>query len=71
MEQHLYPQEKITVVWQPKKCILSGVCVKTLPKVYNPKERPWVKAENATADELIQQINKCPSGALSYLLNKK
>lgn len=32
MEQHLYPQEKITVVWQPKKCIHSGVCVKTLPK---------------------------------------
>jgi len=42
-----------------------------LPQVYNPKERPWVKIENATTDELIAQINKCPSGALSYRLNKK
>ena len=25
---------------------------KTLPKVYDPKERPWIKAENASPEEL-------------------
>jgi len=39
--------------------------VKTLPLVYNPKERPWIKPENATTDGLINQVAKCPSGALS------
>ena len=37
METHEYPNGNITVIWQPQKCIHSAVCVKTLPKVYNPK----------------------------------
>ena len=40
----------------------------TLPLVYRPKERPWIRPEFATKEELIDQINKCPSGALSYRL---
>ena len=66
-----YSHGELTIIWQPDLCQHSGICVKTLPQVYNPKERPWVKIENATTDELIAQINKCPSGALSYRLNKK
>ena len=66
-----YSNGELTIIWQPDLCQHSGICVKTLPQVYNPKERPWVKIETATTDELIAQINKCPSGALSYRLNKK
>ncbi len=66
-----YSNGELTIIWQPDLCQHSGICVKTLPQVYNPKERPWVKIENATTDELIAQINKCTSGALSYRLNKK
>ena len=66
-----YSNGELTIIWQPDLCQHSCICVKTLPQVYNPKERPWVKIENATTDELIAQINKCPSGALSYRLNKK
>ncbi|CAI8702074.1 (4Fe-4S)-binding protein [Chryseobacterium sp. MYb7] len=69
METHEYPNGNITVIWQPKKCIHSAICVKTLPKVYNPKERPWIKAENASPEELKNQIDLCPSGALSYQFN--
>lgn len=60
-----YTNGEITIVWQPEKCTHAGVCVRTLPKVYNPKERPWIKIENATSAELIDQVSKCPSGALS------
>lgn len=66
-----YSNGELTIIWQPEICIHSGICVQTLPQVYKPKERPWIKIENATTDELIAQINKCPSGALSYRLNKK
>ena len=69
METHKYSNGNINVIWQPKKCIHAGVCVKMLPKVYNPKDRPWIKAENATSDELQNQINQCPSGALTYESN--
>ena len=65
MESKEYSNGQVTIVWQPKLCIHSGVCVKTLPKVYNTKERPWIKPENATTEELVSQVAKCPSGALS------
>ena len=65
-----YQNEEITIHWDKSKCVHAGVCVRTLPKVYNPKERPWIKIENASSEELKKQINRCPSGALSYTLNK-
>jgi len=64
-----YSNEDITVVWKPKACIHAGECVRHLPKVYNPKEKPWIKIDNATTLELKAQIDKCPSGALSYYIN--
>jgi uncharacterized Fe-S cluster protein YjdI len=66
MEVKRYSNGEITILWQPSKCTHAGICVKTLPKVYNVSERPWIKPENATTQELIDQINKCPSGALSF-----
>ncbi|TYP71596.1 putative GNAT family acetyltransferase [Aquimarina intermedia] len=66
-----YTNGEITILWRPEKCIHSGICVKTLPKVYNPKERPWIKPKNATTKELIKQVAKCPSGALRIKQDKK
>lgn len=68
---HKYPNKDINVIWKPEKCIHSGICVKTLPKVYNPKAKPWITPENATDEELIEQIKKCPSGALTYEFKDK
>lgn len=60
-----YPKQTIAVGWEPEKCIHSGICAKGLPNVFQPKERPWVKTENADEAEIIEQVRKCPSGALS------
>ena len=70
-KKYEYTKGELTIIWQPSICQHAGICVKMLPKVYNPQERPWIKIENATTDELIAQINKCPSGALSYRINKE
>ena len=70
MEKREYSNGELRVVWQASKCQHSGVCVKMLPRVYNPKEKPWIKAENASPEELKAQIDKCPSGALSYYVSK-
>ena len=64
-----YTNGEITIVWKPSLCIHSAVCVKTLPKVYDPKAKPWIAIENAPTEELKAQIQKCPSGALSYYMN--
>jgi hypothetical protein len=39
--------------------------------VFKPKEKPWIQQENATPEELINQVKQCPSGALSYYINQK
>ncbi len=66
-----YSNGDITIKWEPKICEHAGVCVKMLPKVYVPKNKPWIQIENATTEELKAQIIKCPSGALSYSENKE
>jgi uncharacterized Fe-S cluster protein YjdI len=66
-----YSNGEVTIIWQPEKCIHSGVCVRLLPKVYHPNEAPWIKPENATSEEIINQVSQCPSGALTYEINKK
>jgi uncharacterized Fe-S cluster protein YjdI len=32
---------------------------------------PWINPLGATTEEIIKQVKKCPSGALSYNLNKE
>ncbi|MDR0895301.1 MAG: (4Fe-4S)-binding protein [Prevotellaceae bacterium] len=65
-----YSNGELTITWKPGLCQHAGVCVKTLPHVYNPKAQPWITLEHATTAELMAQIDRCPSGALSYRLNK-
>ncbi len=61
-----YAKGDFTVIWKPKKCIHSEICVKTLPEVYKPNDKPWIQPENASVEELKSQIDRCPSGALTY-----
>ena len=64
-----YSNGEITIIWQPALCIHSGVCVKILPQVYKPKEKPWIQMENAGTEQLMEQVKKCPSGALSFIID--
>ena len=71
MAKKEYTNGEITIVWQQDLCTHAAECVKALPRVYNPRVRPWIKMENATTEQLKSQIKKCPSGALSYIENEK
>jgi uncharacterized Fe-S cluster protein YjdI len=64
-----YTNDEVTVVWKPKVCIHSTLCWKGLLEVFNPRERPWIKMDGASTEKIIEQVRKCPSGALSYYLN--
>ncbi len=64
-----YTNGEITVIWQPEICQHSTLCWKGLIEVFNPQERPWIKMDGATTERIIEQVKKCPSGALSYFLN--
>jgi len=62
-----YTNGEITVVWEPSKCIHVGNCVRGLPSVFDNKAKPWVNIEGADSQAIIDQVAKCPSGALSIL----
>jgi uncharacterized Fe-S cluster protein YjdI len=64
-----YDNGEITVVWQPHLCIHSANCVKGLPGVFNLAQKPWINVQAADTEAIISQVNKCPSGALSYYRN--
>lgn len=66
-----YSNGEVTVVWQPDLCIHSGICVRGLSSVFDVKKRPWVNIEGADTDAIVAQVKKCPSGALSYFMNKE
>ena len=60
-----YSNEEVTVLWKPRRCIHSTKCWKGLPSVFKPREKPWIIADGAEARRVIDQVHKCPSGALS------
>lgn len=61
-----YHKGDLTVIWQPHKCMHSGICFRGLSMVFDPRKRPWITPENSNENEIIEQIKKCPSGALGY-----
>jgi len=67
-----YSNGEITIVWKPDSCIHSTVCWKKttgLPTVFDPRSKPWIKPYGAGSAEIVAQVSKCPSGALSYFRN--
>ena len=69
MEKLTYTNGEVTIIWQPKLCSHSGNCVRGLPQVFNSKIRPWINPQGADTAQIIEQVKKCPSGALSFVLN--
>jgi len=65
-----YTNGEVTIVWKPSMCIHSAICFNGLGDVFHPQELPWITPEKSTTDKIINQIKKCPSGALSYYLNR-
>lgn len=63
-----YRGKLIDVFFNKDMCIKSGNCVAGAPEVFNTKEKPWIKADNASKDKVMEVINTCPSRALQYIL---
>lgn len=64
---HYYSNGEITVVWKPEVCIHSTISFKRLSVIFDPRRKPWIVMDNAETRQIIEQVKKCPSGALSIL----
>ena len=62
-----YPGVDVTVKFDLKRCIHAAECVKGAPQVFNIDRKPWIAPDQGEADELVDVIHRCPSGALTYV----
>ena len=68
MTRKAYEGKAITVSFDNEVCIHAGECVRGLPAVFDTKRRPWIDPDGASPDQVAAQVERCPSGALQYVL---
>ena len=66
-----YEAAGITVTFDPTVCIHSAVCIRGLPAVFDVRRKRWVQPEHATAEQVAEQVRRCPSGALQFTLREE
>ena len=64
-----YSNGDITIVWKPDVCVHSKLCWTELLEVFDPRKRPWIDMTGAETERIIEQVQRCPSGALSFFRN--
>ena len=64
-----YEGDGITIHDNRGICAHAGHCTDGLPSVFRLKQEPWIGPRAAPAEEIIETIRKCPSGALSYTVD--
>ena len=52
-----YSNGEITIIWKQHKCIHSGNCIRKLPMVFSPMQRPWVNIMNADTEKIKAAID--------------
>jgi CDGSH-type Zn-finger protein/uncharacterized Fe-S cluster protein YjdI len=63
---HKYSGEEIEVSYDVNRCIHVRECVRGLPEVFDPDERPWIDPDDAPAEAVASVVTQCPTGALHF-----
>lgn len=66
-----FSNEEITVTFEPRLCVHAGKCARELSDVFRTSVIPWINLDGCPTSRVIQQIKRCPSGALQFHYNKK
>lgn len=60
----VYDSADVSVIFDGARCIHAARCVRGLPRVFDTAARPWMRPANASADEVVEVVARCPTGAL-------
>lgn len=64
MSRKTYSGRDVDVSFDNEVCRHAAECVRGLPSVFDTKARPWIQPDNAPADDVVEVVGRCPSGAL-------
>lgn len=70
MAKRSYSNGEIHVLWDSDLCTHCEACRRGLPAVFNLAARPWINLAAASSAEIVEQVEKCPSGALTIAANE-
>ncbi len=65
-----YVGQQVTILDNRGTCQHSGYCTDRLATVFRLREEPFVHPSGGRMDEIIRAVRDCPSGALSYALDR-
>lgn len=66
---YTFDGEAATVTWDRVRCIHFEACVHGLPLAFDTSRRPWIDPDQATPEELLDVVRRCPTGALHLRLS--
>lgn len=61
----------ITVHYNLLQCASAEHCSEELAAVFRKGEKPWIQPDHGSPQEIMEVIERCPSGALRYTFNGK
>ena len=64
MTRKSYVGQHVTISFDPEVCQHSGNCTSGLAVVFDGSRHPWIDPDGASAETVIAQVARCPSGAL-------
>ena len=70
-QANVFSNGDITVTFEPCHCIHAEKCAKELSEVFRTSVIPWINLDASETDRVIEQVKRCPSGALQFHYNKK
>ena len=68
-KREAYVGKGITIFDNRALCAHAGHCTDGLASVFRMRSEPWIDADGAPVQDVIDTIRRCPSGALSYAID--
>jgi len=61
-----YPGDEVSVEWDGRLCIHVGECGRADNELFVGGREPWCEPRVVSVEEVVEVIERCPTGALTY-----
>lgn len=68
-EKYDFPGNKVDVEWDGRLCIHIAECGRSKGDLFVGGRKPWCQPDLVDLEEVIDVVERCPSGSLTYKVN--